>query len=736
MNEYETPASVKDAQDQIWNVFKGKLKFLATHFSCGTPGLPGYIMKSAAQAQACRFDDWAGGDPSLHAKVIIRHARHFQRGVTVPALLAKQYLATRKSVVMTFRVRRKPSAPLVLSERDGNGCVCFSIEISARLASVLCPDYLLEDYLRKLYGDPLEKRRSDRLTEGERPFDLPRYEAFGMLMLINRSKRLEEVVQRLFPNDNSEMKDKVWSLVGTLQSALLYFEGGRDVNDQTLPSGFACAFPLLTDRDPRATPFGFCLGSPVTDIIIKRSHEISNLLTHSLMKEVDYHLTGKDLGNDNLALCEALAKVTHMDLQKILDIKALLENEITSDGGIVDNWVARFEGQKKRLLLIGLWLMYLVSKLYGTKHERRPLDFWFVAGEQTEFADDPDVRFDKHPLQIKVDMDPKPDEVLGLEKFDRDGKVQLSDKHCDLIVRYLEKEHYPWFSQGRCSLFFDISTEKLKPSGLAELRLGSWNRLVTESLTLPEEQGLNIPACLIAFVNGASGEAGLLVCYPKRRDGDVSHRARVKRILSLKGGKWQRRSDNRQSTLKAYFQELVPWLKEDKDAIEMSEMATMVADDINAGGTLVFLNDKEQFKPFIQLGAPWEFEELQQDKLALISHDGATIVWKDGKGIKMAYRQLLTHENVGDVSEIIGSLQKKCLWGNDPQFPLLGAGTRRWNAALCALRNDVDMVVVISTDGDITCWWARNDRREFCYHHIPVDFDPETHDGHKDILAP
>src|SRR5712691_1530367 len=65
--------------------------FLAAHFSCGAPGEPGYIIKSAATAIDCLLATWASTEnamPSLHSDVIIRHARQFQRSITVPALLA------------------------------------------------------------------------------------------------------------------------------------------------------------------------------------------------------------------------------------------------------------------------------------------------------------------------------------------------------------------------------------------------------------------------------------------------------------------------------------------------------------------------------------------------------------------------------------------------------------------------------------------------------------------------
>jgi hypothetical protein len=726
MADQAIQSAVESALKCIWDSLPSPSRFLATHFSCGTPGLPGYIIKSAAYAKSCRFADWAGEDQSLHANVIIRHARQFQRSVTVPALLAMMSSSNRMPVILTLRVSTSQE-PLLVSREEKDKCIWFSVELSQGFAAALCPPELPETYLKTLYDNARQNRRSDSLSEGElRPFDLPRCEAFGLL--IANSSDLQSNVEALFPEKSGEVKVKTWNLLGTLQSALLYFEASRIARDNNEASGFACAFPLQKQGEHSETPFGFCLGGPLVAI---KSHEIRQCLSDNLWTDkVREHVNGEDLEKKHIALTNALSKATGMAPNEVQRIAEILESEIVK--------VVPFKGQQKRLRLIGLWLIYLVSRLKGAKHEGKPIDFWFVAGERTEFADDADVRLEKHPLRIKVGGTTKDDEEFSLDKFERsETGLQLNDKVCNLIIRRLEKEHYPWFSRGRYSLFFDISTAGLEPSGLAEMRSGAWNKLVTESFKLPDEQELRVPGCLVAFIDGASGEAGLLVCQPAKH----LQKARVKRTFRLRAGRWQLPSDERQKVLEKHIRENVPWLKgedvktEPDDVKMISQMSAMIADDPHAGGILVFLDGADAANSFVQLGAPWEFNVFHQDKIPLISHDGATIVWKNDKNeVLMAYRQLLTPENGDGIDKVIGLLQTRSL-GNDSEFPLLGVGTRRWSAALCALRKNVKMVVVISTDGDLTCWWGKLDAvRQLWYHHLPVDFDEAKH-GVKNVLA-
>src|SRR5258706_8847813 len=386
--------AVESARSCLWNTFKRKPAFLATHFSCGTPGMPGYIIESAAMATNCQFADWAKNDKglreeSLHGDVIIRHARQFQRSVTIPALLAKLSDLNSKPVILTLKVHLEKEPLRVKRTLKDDGCVWFLIQLGQVFASALCPRGLPEYYLRRLYDDAKQNLRSESLTEGElRPFDLPRYEAFGVL--IANSTGLEENVNALIPGD-VETKAKAWTLLGTLQSALLYFEGGRAKGRDGAVTGFAGAFPLRGQTGSSDTPFGFVFGAPLRNV---DPNKVRDCFSRELLtSEVQAHINGEDSEERLYALVEAVSKVTRMGLDDTNTLSTLLKTEIAA--------IVPFAGQQMRLRLLGFWMIYLISELKGAKHEGKSVDFWFVAGERTEFADDVDVRLEKHPLRVK-----------------------------------------------------------------------------------------------------------------------------------------------------------------------------------------------------------------------------------------------------------------------------------------------------------------------------------------------
>lgn len=739
MSEHPIQKAVESTRDCLIDSFAVKPAFLAAHFSFGTPGNPGYVIKSAAIATDCHFSEWAKNDNGkseevLHARVIVQHARQFQRGVTVPALLARLAQKHKKRIFLTLNVIRS-SEPLCLKESKTEKHHELAISLSEKFALALCSEELPHQYFKELYGASIRNHRPKALTEGE--LELPRCEAFGIL--ISESTNLESIIDSLIIDPligygPKELKRKAWALLGTLQSALLYFRGSQSQGGTAETSGFACAFPLISFRRNAEIPYGFALGGPLLEFEFSKVREcFENCLWTD---EVKRHVYGNHITKQKEALEKAVSSITGMERPDIKRLSSILKREIT---GIVP-----FPGPQKRLQLLGLWLIYLISKLKGAKHEGKPVDFWLVAGEQSEFADDVDVRLDKHPFYTITksgnERKREQDKEFEFDKFlDLGGKITLDERVCNLICRRLEREHYPWFSRGRHALFFDSSSEGLSPLGLAELRAGSWNRLVSESFRLPDEQELNIPGCLVAFVDATTGESGLLICQPAKPE--IKQRASIKRVLRHKAGKWHVASDDRELRLNELLKENVSWLSSGAHSTMLSQMATMIADDPHAGGTLVFVKTEPAADEFLRLGAPWDFDLFKQDKIPLISHDGATVVWmgKDdlnNESVKMDYRTLLTPQSDHQSISIQNHLQAGSL-GSDFNFPLLGVGTRRWSAALAALRSNVSMVVVISTDGDITCWWSKNgkERKLFCQS-LTTAFDPsDPKCGPKNVLA-
>ncbi|MCI0560787.1 MAG: hypothetical protein MN733_20075, partial [Nitrososphaera sp.] len=580
--------------------------------------------------------------------------------------------------------------PLAVKRSSLDGRVWYQITISQDLASTLCRPTLLSEYLSKLYGDDKDEPGSASLDQGAilRLLELPRYQAFAILRA--QFSALDEQLTKWFPNGRAA--EEPLHLLGTLQSALLWFQGSSSNDERNLLSGFACIAPL----DTKAAAYGFCLGGPKVDI---NAEKVCEALSEKLWAPEDvqrYVQRGDELETRIQALERAIEKITGMESAQVDLISQRLKD---------DSKDFLLEGQQQRLRLIGLWFIYLITMLRGARHEGKAVDFWFVAGEHSEFSDDLDVRLVDNDIGAKFDA-PRIETEEGLPELDKTSS--------DSIVRHLEKECYPWFSRGRYCLFFDNSSTELKPRCLAELKWGSWNRIVIESLRMEDDQELRIPGCLAAFIDGGAGDAGLIVC--QSRTGD-RQKPRVKRTLLFRDGKWYCPSNERQKTLHGLILKAVDksWLISDqaRGALsgalrKFSEIAAMIADDPQVGGTLVFVRDEKAASAFVQLGTPWDVDDKRlQDTIPLVCHDGATVIWPAAGHTKvtMAFRRLLVSNFGQDAASIAVNLRERCR--TDSSFPLFGAGTRRWNAAFCALQKGVHLVIVVSTDGDITCWRRR-----------------------------
>lgn len=691
--------------------FNPKPSYLVVHFSWGRPGSSGYIMKSAAFAEKCQFATWANNVPysGLHADVLVRHARQFHRALTVPALLVKlSELEQNKAVIMTLQTRNEGD-PLDL-KRDlmMDGRVLYQIEVSQNLESILCPSNLFSQYVSGLYRDDIDERRLVSLEDGNALslFELARYEGFAILK--PRLRSLEDQMNKWFSNDRGGPKEEPLRLLSTLQSALLWFKGSRPDKDHNALSGFACITPF----DATVGAYGFCLGGPKVEINVQRVYQVlkEKLWVHDNVKT--YLAIGDELADRIRALERAIHKVTDMQFRQVQMISQRLKDDIK------DFVLA---GQKQRLHLIGLWFIYLITMLRGARHEGKAVDFWFVGGERSHFADDLDVRLVSNDIGEKFS-------TANFES--KDNLLELDERSSDSIIRHLEKECYPWFSRGRYCLFFDNSSTELKPSCLAELRWGSWTRLVIESLRMEDDQELRIPGCLVGFIDVGAAEAGLIVCQSPTNE---RQSPRVKRTLLFRDGKWYCPSNKRQETLHTVILQAVEksWLKEEQTKqalsgrlIKFSEIATMIADDPQVGGTLVFVSDEDASRAFVQLGTPWDVDDNRfQDAIPLVCHDGATVIWPTATHTKvmMAFRQLLVSDFGRDAANVAVNLRERCR--EDSSFPLFGAGTRRWNAAFCALQKGVLLVIVVSTDGDITCW-SRGRRQDgedvLKLHHLSI----------------
>jgi hypothetical protein len=350
-------------------------------------------------------------------------------------------------------------------------------------------------------------------------------------------------------------------------------------------------------------------------------------------------------------------------------------------------------GHHDRFQLLTLWLALLTKKLTGRVHEEEALEFWFVAGDLSEFEDDPDVLFDKRFKAV--------DEQA---QFSPPADIDKLEDHAETAAKLLEKEHFPWFEGGRYALFFDLASKNMRAVGLCGIKRSTWSHLFTEVYKSEAEQkqdnsGVKIPMCIIGLVSTRHGGTTIGLCHPQATKGK-----HLKHLLRLRDGKWQFAEDKRHSELVKLLKEVAaPATVAQRQSL--AELCVLIADNPHAGGTVVLMKNRAAFKKFLQMGTPWDFGQqlFSSEKSPLMAHDGATLVYfnREKQRFDFDYRYILTPDGIADkVKEQLIAISKRF----DKESPLAGVGTRRWSAALAAFKKEVDTVIVISQDGDITYW--------------------------------
>lgn len=692
--------------------------FVSVHFLCGLPESPGYIRRSAGRAMRCALADYAAeytdNDPDklryLHRRALLEHVRAFDRRHTLFNLAARISRERNADVLLGIREsRQETDHPFLVKLDSASGKAAFTILVSRETADFLAPKdeslrYLNETYRRA--ARPLEY--DEHSSEGYRArFERARAEVFGRLLA--RTKANEFLDSSIDVNEGGCGEEKLWNLLNPIQSTLVYAQG---MGEQRDPLAIHCQLKKHVE------------GQDMEPLELQ-SRPLILVFSSQLDTETVETITAKHVGSGTIN-----TTIANYLQRRNSSHPIALQNELASRGrygsGGVEPLVKAFERevapivclptQRERLTTLTWWMCLLAQKLFGRDHEGEPLDFWFVAGERSEFADD--VRFhldkllpnggDRDALQVP----------LG-----NDGKVDGAK--LEAAIRYLEKEHFPWFHRGRHALLFDISDERFRPVGLVEVANSSWRQVLDESYKQPSEQHLHLPGCAVVFVDGETRDAGVIRCDP--RSGGPN--PRIRRLMRMQKGQWQViGSDLREQQLRERIKTAM-----DGDAAtanDVTEICLRVADDLTIGGTVVITKDRDCADGFLKLGESWTFGEALQDRIPLIAHDGATIVFPELKDKQRRwhwrYRRILTPGKIKPAVQ--DRLQR---WSLDylQGTPLNGVGTRRWSAALTALREGVRLVVVISQDGGVTCWWLTrhgNKPQKLHYLNLPLGDTPRS----------
>lgn len=371
------------------------------------------------------------------------------------------------------------------------------------------------------------------------------------------------------------------------------------------------------------------------------------------------------------------------------------------------------EGRKSRAEYQLLWGMALAERLSSAIHEGRPLEFYFLIADETAVQDNAMLSY--HPFGKNDNLLLQP---LSLKKPQgEDRKVRL--KHSTVALR---SEHFPWFANGKHALLWNASNDELTPAGLVKLRTETWASLVRKSYTPKYKLEYQLPSSMLTYIPAGGREPGVIGVHDYRGNG-VTVLKNLARFITIDyRPTWiETERDKRKRvlacTIKKTLEQRVDSRKTRKDlADELTDVAVRAADDPNLGGTLLVVTSANpQLKGSIplQMGNNWLAQEKQltsEDKLALLGHDGATLVKLNTKPEKPQWDWSFRHLLMLDVSD---KWKKIAKWRKDDggQSPFDWLGSRRMSAAMAALPGDIDAVIVISQDGDIVLWYADGNER-------------------------
>lgn len=642
----------------------GDSKLINVHFLCGGPSTAGAIRKSAV---FLRTADPANATAGL--AVFRENVRRFHRDSIFISLVEGWAALTESGEAVLSFSRSEALQDVSLSFEVVGRLANYPSAHGARLAlspdliDQLCPKELSLKYMTGLYTRPAMREESAQPFVAE--LELRRCVVLGMA---KRSAGVEKdaaefVLGRALDKDDFLANTQTLSRVlAGLQLALLYFRhasaaGGLD--------GEAVFFVKKYDPD--------YLGSAATLVVVAYPGP---------SESVDYAAVFKEMES-------AWTKI-HASLRVELQVPRFTpqfygkDGEHAADQEKIGRQVEQlFQIRRQKQVAVGVtnWLLWLTEKLEGTRHEGHTLDFWFVIGDRTQFEDSRWIQVRRF-AELKIGF-PEIIDPLGVpsEPTDTGGNESQRDR----AAKVLTGEHYPWFQGGKYALLWDVTAVSgkpfLLPYGLASIVGSNWEQYLTQYYT--GTRHIELPSNVLVYTLGRVGETGLMLGTDRG----------LKRVLLLRNRHWRLSDDDeREKCLKNQVLK-APVIQADDLRAKIGDIILRVADSPIQGGTLIVLNPDSDPSEFTSMGIPWQFSDNPQDIEALMAHDGATILQEVSGGTpRWRFRLLLSGDGVSaQVQKVLEEL-------------LLGAGARRWSAALTAFRKGVQAVVVISQDGDISCW--------------------------------
>ena len=687
--------SVENCAEKLFNKL-GSSSLCIVHYLSGPRQRAGAIRKSAVRARACPLASLAkdaitrhkkthGGlcsEADLHREVIARHVQHIHREHTFLNVVEEAMQTCPTADWLELHVEQRSDAGEHVfhiptdAEESGEENPVIKWFYGPALLSSLMP-YSSDEYIECLYGPA--KETSD--ARWMRTFEMARAEAFGRSIQEANDRGKEQAA--IFAS-----KSNIWSRLPALQSSLLYFRFGGKQNEAPTAT---CLFTRFEGQEDVSSVGGaiVCPAIPLNDRGARRV--IKDILKREL-KKAHNHLFPSESDN------------------RIGKIESDQYNLPISDEGRTRLWTKLNTlpkllcgRQRTRNRAFCLWSMRLAELLREARHEGTPLDFFSVVGDKSQFKDRRSITFrDFRELAIEARHGLN---VLGMPPVKNDKSLdnwpKRADRQAKAAARALSREHFPWFCGGKYALFWDISGDDLRPSGLVGLPGGGWDHVVVDRFA--DVLSVDLPECMAVFTTGNPSEASLLHVEPVVAEQSDVGPKRVTELARWHDGKWRVLQDTRRKRLR---RRLVDRLgKANKDFINrLLDYVIRLADNPSTGGIFLLTNRAPDVGSslFPAMGTPWRWPNASpEDRLALIAHDGASDMPIQGTEEHWQHRLLLFSKDIHPSApkDLVKHSMKK-------EFCLTSAGSRRWSAAIAAFHPKVMAVLVVSQDGDIQLWHA------------------------------
>ena len=643
-----------------------------------------------------------------HETALNRYIRRLKRQNTFLSLIAQIFSIRTDCKELTFEIEidnNSGTAPIKVTRQRNSqsqsSSLTYTIRLSREYKDCLLEEKIANQTIKHLYAKREDYRKLETngvLDQDITDADICVANALRICHSDLLPKRKDDALRSALTQQSSQKEDKptrtqreqreqreLWRFLHILQSALLYARGGSRSHNDISNQGMVLCARRLENAPPESTSIGV--------LILVPEKKASGCKPDDSFLEL--HLKAQDL-----------AKSEEWRLPDVGEARGLNSNFWEKLKGEIARKLFPFTQFYSRAALFTQWTLILLDRLRESVHEGEALEFWFVIGEKSEFDD--------HAAIDIIDIDTAGDDALNTAEvgpqFSQIPSVQYKQGSLERATRQLEKEHFPWFALGRHALFWNVSGAGTQPLALVKLRGGNWSQTVTEANR--EQQRLEIPPCVVVY-QGQKGNRGVLLVTPRT---DAANRVALEHLVAWRGQRWQLANSDDGNFEKVVEDALHFQSPENGDSY-IAKLCCRLARDPDRGGCIVFVKQEDTAKKFVRMdmGRSWRLSKDgsldSDDVLALMSHDGATIVWRgksaddavplrasgSGSAYQAVFRCLLPHE-AGKYAELGQSVH------DSEDFPLASAGSRRWSSAVTAFTPDVQAVLVVSQDGDLQVW--------------------------------